>query len=180
MKRATSYRILTVAFYVAVALSVVLLVPSTLNYNELYVALGHMHLRINSFNIYSTPDGGGAVGANLSIVQNSSYVGLSVLSVDISAYFNAEEGYQSSLFSKKFSERDASIGPYSTLNLIMANQTYLDNYQLFADYNNQCSARGEPVRVLFVSDINLFLLGSPSAETVNLDNVVYQMPNYVS
>jgi hypothetical protein len=183
MKRTTSYRIVLIAFYLTVAASALFLVPATLNYLQFYVALSHMYLKINSFDIYPVHVGqlrDAVVSADFSIVQNSSYVGLSVLSVDVIAYYDKGAGYSQILFSRKFTVGDSILGPHSSLHCITANDTYLQYFQLFADYNNQSMAKGEPVELLFTSDINLFMLGNPLANTVNLDDVTYQMPYYVS
>jgi len=184
MKNRTMYRLVVFTFYLAVALSAVLLAPATMNYLEFYVALGRMHLRINSFDIFVVLIGGlyrnAMVSANFSIVQNSSYVGLKAQSVDFNVYFNEQHGFSSLLFSRKFSLGDVSIDPHSSLDLIIANETYLDYFPLFGDYNNQSIARGEPVKLLFSSDINLFMLGNPLPTTLYLDDVIYQMPYYVT
>jgi hypothetical protein len=183
MKRVTSYRLVTLAFCMAVALSVLLLVPATLNYLEFYVALSHMYIRINSFDIYTVVVGqlrDAMISANLSIVQNSSYVGLKVLFVDISVRYREEAGYSNTLFSRRFTARDASFGPHSSLDLIMANETSLDYFPSFAAYNDQSMTRGEPVKLLFSTDIALYMLGNPTADRVYLDDVAYQMPYYVS
>jgi len=184
MKRTKSYRLVWLTFFLAVAMSALLLIPATLNYLEFYVALSHMYLKINSFDIYTvlidqTPDA--VISANLSIVQDSSYVGLKVLSVDILVSYNERAGYSGTLFTRKFTFSDASIGPHYSLTLPIANDTYVDgNFLGFADYNNQSSGRGEPVTLRFSPDVNLYLLGSSSAETVYLDDVTYQMPYYVT
>jgi len=183
MKRVAMYKLVELTFCLAIAVSALMLVPATMNYLELYVALSHMYLRINSFDIYpdSTGESGSAVvSANFSIVQNSSYAGLKALSINILVYYNERAGYSDILFSRKFTVRDARLGPHSSLDLITANETYVEHFSLFADYNNQSMARGDPVKLLFSSDINLYLLGSQSAETVYLDDVTYQMPYYVS
>jgi hypothetical protein len=183
MKRSMSYRLVVFTFCAAVALSAVLLVPATINYLEFYVALGHMYLRINSFDIYTVLVGGefrdAMVSANLSIIQDSSYVGLKVQTVDIIVYYDKQEGYSSVLFSRKFPV-DVSIGPHSSVDLIMANETYLQYFPLFADYNNQSMARGEPVKLRFSTDVNLFMLGNPLSNALYLGDVTYQMPYYVT
>lgn len=184
MKRATSHKLVVLAFCLAIALSTVLLIPATLNYLEFYVALGHMHLKISSFDIYTVFVGqfrDGVISANLSVIQNSSYVGLRVLSVDISVHYDASAEYSEVLFERKFTIiGDESIGPYSSLDLIMGNETHLEYFPLFAAYNNQSMIRGEPVTLRFSPTVNLYLLGNTVAEKVNLDDVIYTMPYYVT
>ncbi len=183
MKRAGYYKFVMVAFCLTVAVSALLLVPATLNYLQFHVALSHLYLRINSFNIYTVNVGqfrDAVIDANFSVVQNSSYVGLKFLSVDIVAYYDEAEGYSEVLFSRKFLVNETSVGPHSSVDLIMSNDTYLQYFPLFAEYNNQSVGRGEPVKLLFTSDVNLFMLGYSVATTLYLDDVAYQMPYYVS
>lgn len=185
MKKVRYYRFVMMAFCLTVAVSALLLVPATLNYLQFYVALNHVHLRINSFNIYTVNVGqfrDAVVSANLSIVQNSSYVGLKSQTVDIIVYYDKDDGYSQILFSRKFiiPNNETSLGPYSHVDLIISNDTYLYYYPLFANYNNQTQRRGEPVTLLFTSDVSLFMLGHSLSNMVYLDDVTYQMPYYVS
>jgi len=169
------------AFGVAVIASAVLLVPATMNYLELYSALSHIYLRVNSVNIHNssldaTSNPRVVVSANLSLFHNSSYVGLKVFSVDIVVYYGEQPEV---LLQTRFWLGDTVIMPFSSLDLQMS-ETSVYNPSRFLEYNNQARARGEPVTLGFSSFANLYILGNAFPERVDLEDVSYQMLSYVS
>jgi len=179
MKRVTSYRLVKAAFYVAVVASILLLTPATMNYLEFYVALSHVYLKVDSVGIYnvsSDTTSGAFVGASLSLVHNSSYVGLKIFSVDITVYYDENSEV---LFDKRFWLGDSKIDPFSTLVLTIRNETSVYDFARFVEYNDRAKARGDPVILDFSPCVNLYLLGNSVAERIYLDDVAYTMPHYV-
>lgn len=147
-----------------------------MNYLEFYVALSHLYIRVDWLNFYSVNGSSGStdwvVSGQLALVHNSSYVGLKVFSVDVVVYYGE---YSEVLFERRFWLADSQVEPFSSLNLVMGNETFVNAYELFAEYSSRTVASGRHVVLYFSPCANLYLLGNSIAERVYLDDVNYTL-----
>jgi len=170
MKKRSLYNLAVVAFCAIVAVSLVALVPSTLNYLEFWVALSHLYLNVESFNwseVFFEGYDRINMSANLLLSHNSSYVGLKLHSVDVKIEYGEQFGY---LYEKRYWFFDKFLDPYSTLDLPMINEISFP-----AEGFVRLREQGKPVQLYFSTSVNVYLLGQNTADRVYLDLVSYTL-----
>jgi hypothetical protein len=170
MKKKSLYNLVVVAFCAIVTVSLVTLVPSTLNYLEFWVALSHLNLDVKSFNwskVFFEGHDRINMSADLLLFHNSSYVGLKLHSVDV----RIEYGEQfTSLYEKRYWFFNKLLDPHSTLDLPVFNET-----SFAAEDFIRLLDQGKPVQLYFSTSVNVYLLGQNTADRVYIDLVNYTL-----
>jgi hypothetical protein len=166
MRKANWSKIVVYCFLIVVLGSFVMLVPATANYLEFWAALSNFYLRVDSFSWSNvTVDTAKSIDiiANLTLFQNSSYVGLKYHSVDIKIYY---ADTFDTLFEMRFWLSGLPVEPFSRLELSLKNETASDARH-FLDLKSE----GKMVELFFATSVNLYLLGQSTADRVYIEDV---------
>jgi len=170
MIKRSLHNVVVITFCAIVAISLVALVPSTLNYLEFWVALSHLSLNVESFNWSKVFFEGYErinMSADILLIHNSSYVGLRLHSVDVRIEYGEQFRY---LYEKRYWFFDKFLDPYSTLDLPVFNET-----SFAAEDFVRLREQGEPVQLYFSTSVNVYLLGQSTADRVYLDLASYTL-----
>ena len=179
MKRLSLHRLLVIFLCAAVIVSAGLLIPKTINYLEYYVALSHLYLQVDeiSFSRESPNSTDFVVIGQVSLLHESSYVGLRVSKVDLVVYYS---DYYVVLFSSHLPCHDAPLEPSSRLNLSLGDATFVEDFPRFVSFNENAKQQDRPVVLRVESRVSLYIFGNTIAEPVELDAVEYVLLEYVA
>jgi len=170
MKKAWIHKAAVLIFCAVVTVSFVTLVPTTLNYLELWVALSHLQLQVDSFSwskAVSDDHDSINISANLFLLQNSSYVGLKLHSVDVKIEYGEQYEY---LYERRFWFFEKPLDPFAKLNLTLSDDTASGTEDFI-----RLREQGKPVQLHFSTSANVFMLGQYTADRVYLDVVDYTL-----
>jgi hypothetical protein len=161
------YRILLSLFLVGVILSAGSLVYATSNYLEFYVALGTLHLDVDSFNVsivYFGEVKGVSLDAVFGLGHNSSYSGLRLNSAYLSMFYEDEA---EPLFEVRVWLEGVVLPPFSTVPIVIENLNVTYNVMRFIELVES----GKVIHATLKSCVYLYIFCDPFATTLFLDDV---------
>lgn len=152
-------------FYAAVIASLVLLIPTTMNYLEFYVAMNNLYVRADFFSYIEVyADEIIRVNANFSLVHNSSYKGLKLNSIYVALYY---EGAGEPLIAERFWFNNKPLDSFSEEPLPFNDVSVAGGIaKNFVELKRTGAVEG-----ILESTVWLCVFGNPSAISVSLDDV---------
>lgn len=167
MRKWVNYKVLFALFLVGVIASVVSLVYATSNYLEFYVALGTLHVDVESFNVsivYFGAVKGVSLNAVFGLGHNSSYNGLRLNSIYLSLFYEDE---MEPLFEVRVWLEGVVLPPFSTVPIVIENLNVTDNVVRFIELVES----GEVIHATLKSCVFLYVFCDPYATAVFLSDV---------